>query len=111
MMKHEFIARVNDCRIKRNLSTNDLMQDFPEEDYAIVEFVYNWHPSIPDVGGKDTIAALYELGGMRLIRDMVKTAEHAEQRDAEIQEIRKAVELALRDLGELTGKKYAIMEV
>ncbi|MBR3232041.1 MAG: hypothetical protein IKF75_05125 [Lachnospiraceae bacterium] len=43
-------------------------------DYANIEFVYQFHPSIPNVGGKEMIAELYNLGGMRLIKDMLPTA-------------------------------------
>lgn len=40
------------------------------DEYAIVERVYTWHPSIPDAGGKLKIAQLFKLGGMDLMRDM-----------------------------------------
>lgn len=40
------------------------------DEYAIVERVYTWHPSIPDAGGKLRIAQLFKLGGMDLMRDM-----------------------------------------
>ena len=43
-------------------------------DYAKIEFVYQFHPSIPNVEGKEMIAELYNLGGMRLIKDMLPTA-------------------------------------
>ena len=46
-------------------------------DYANIEFVYQFHPSIPNVGGKEMIAELYNLGGMRLILDMKRTADEA----------------------------------
>ena len=111
MMKHEFVERVNEFRMERYPDSYVEMQDISAEDYAIVEFVYTWHPSIPAVGGKNTIAALYVLGGMCLIMDMVGTAKHAEQRDAEIRSIRAKAEACLCSLGELTGKKYAISEV
>ena len=34
------------------------------EDYKIIELVYTYHPSIPEVNGKGQIATLYQLGGM-----------------------------------------------
>jgi hypothetical protein len=40
----------------------------------IVEVVYSFHPLIDDVGGKLQIAKFYNLGGMRLMRDMLPTA-------------------------------------
>lgn len=44
------------------------------EQYWDIEFVYTWHPSVPEFNGKEVIAQLYKIGGMRLIRDMMPTA-------------------------------------
>lgn len=64
MMKEEF-----EDIIQRTISN---------EDYAVVEQVYAFHPSISETTGKAEIAAIYNLpGGMRVIRDMVPTAEKA----------------------------------
>lgn len=41
-------------------------------DYAILDKVYMWHPSIDT---KDQIAYLYENFGMRIIYDMLPSAE------------------------------------
>lgn len=65
MMKAEFEKRIN-ARIS-------------QEDYAIVEHVYMWHPAIPNVGGKDKISDLYLIGGMDVIRDMDRRATEREQ--------------------------------
>ena len=46
------------------------------EDYAIIETVYTFHPSISNVNGKREISKIYGLpGGMRIIRDMLPTAK------------------------------------
>lgn len=45
------------------------------EDFEIVQEVYIFHPSIPDVGGKDVIAKIWKQFGMRMIRDMLDTAQ------------------------------------
>ena len=65
MMKVEFEQRIN-ARIS-------------QEDYAIVEHVYTWHPAIPNVGGKDKISDLYLIGGMDVIRDMDRRAVEIEE--------------------------------
>lgn len=44
------------------------------EQYRDIEFVYTWHPSVPESNRKEVIAQLYKLGGMRLIKDMMPTA-------------------------------------
>lgn len=61
MTRQEFIER-----IRTNISPHD---------YLIVECVYTWHPSVPNVGGKEKIAALYMLGGMDLMMDMYARAK------------------------------------
>lgn len=70
-------------------------------DYALVERVYTWHPSIPNVGGKAAIAHIYAYGGILVIKDMLPRAERAEQADAQIRAIRKDIqgmEQAIRDI-------------
>lgn len=64
MMKHEFEAIA-----KRKVS---------DADYKEIEYVYTWHPLIPNSGGKQKIADIYNLGGMMLIKDMLETAKRAE---------------------------------
>lgn len=64
MMKHEFESRIG--------------AEVTPEEYAIIEHVYTWHPSIPNVGGKDILAQLYKLGGMTVIMDMEDSATKAE---------------------------------
>lgn len=66
MLKEEFLMRIQ-------------VSDISPEDYKLIDFVYTWHPSIDPVGGKDEIAAIYNIGGMRIIRDMLKTAERAQE--------------------------------
>ena len=62
-MKNEFLERL---RSIPGHETDDISAD----DYARVEYVYTFHPSIPNVGGKDTIAYLYAFGGMLVVNDM-----------------------------------------
>lgn len=61
-------------------------------DYSIIEYVYNFHPSIGEIGGKDQISDLYQLGGMRLIKDMLPTAQKAEKLEDEIRKTRTTLE-------------------
>lgn len=53
-------------------------------EYAKIEKVYAFHPSINNVGGKQQIATLYSIGGMRLILDMLPTAKKAQEYEDEI---------------------------
>ena len=89
MMKAEF-----EKRIGKTVSAND---------YRKIEYVYMFHPLLDDVGGKDQIASLYLIGGMRLISDMMPTAEKAEMLSNQIQETRAT-------LDRLTNKYRALKQ-
>lgn len=80
-MKSEFEQRIN-----RSIS---------DSDYRIVDTVYTWHPSIDSNKGKDQLAYLYDNYGMRIIKDMLPTAEKAkdllkriEKLNAEVKQLR-----------------------
>ena len=50
-----------------------------DQEYKKIEFVYTWHPSISETQGKDQIAMLVATFGMRIIEDMLPTAEKAKE--------------------------------
>lgn len=54
------------------------------EEYKEIEYVYTWHPSISETDGKNQIATIWNIGGMRLIRDMKDTARIAMDLENEI---------------------------
>lgn len=59
-----------------------------DEDWKIIEFVYNFHPSISETFGKAQIVYLYSMFGMRIIKDMYQTAKRAEAMEKELSELR-----------------------
>lgn len=61
------------------------------EQMKLIDYVYMYHPSISNVGGKSQIAYLYVVFGMRLILDMRNTAHVME--DYEIKERKLKAEL------------------
>ena len=81
MMKNEFLERL---RSIPGHETDEISAD----DYARVEYVYMFHPAIPDVGGKDTIARLYAYGGMLVIKDMYARAVKADEAEQRVRAIR-----------------------
>lgn len=64
------------------------------EQWEAIHTVYQFHPCIPDVGGKDKLASLFRMGGLGLILGMEGDAKHAMRldtaiRNAEIEAARK----------------------
>lgn len=80
MNKDEF-----ESRIGREVSASE---------YAEIEYVYTWHPAIRNVEGKDQIAAIFNAGGMMVIRSMKEAATMAETVEEELRaEMRKVERL------------------
>lgn len=83
MTKEEF-----ESRIGREVSASE---------YAEIEYVYTWHPAIKDVEGKDQIVAIFNAGGMMVIRTMKEAAIMAENVEEELRtELRKVERLKKR---------------
>lgn len=59
-----------------------------DEEYEIIEKVYNYHPSISPVNGKKQVAALWESLGILPFEDMLPRAEMCMQIESEIQKLR-----------------------
>ena len=53
------------------------------EDFELIQFVYNYHPCIDPAQGKKQIAMLYSTFGMRIILDMQETAKRAQEIETE----------------------------
>ena len=62
------------------------------EDYGVIDYVYTWHPIVPDVGGKKQIADLYKIGGMLLMRDMYSSATKAREYHEKMEILRRQKE-------------------
>lgn len=54
MQKHEFEERIEST--------------VSDEDYKLIEFVYQFHPVIRNVSGKDEVAELYKSFGMAYLQ-------------------------------------------
>ena len=55
-----------------------------DEEYKLIEFVYNWHPCN---FSKENVAAFYDAYGMTLFYDMEKRSRAAMERDLNIRNI------------------------
>lgn len=97
MMREEFLKRVRAIPGRENAEISDA-------DYARVEYVYMFHPAIPNVGGKDVIAHLYAYGGMLVIRDMYARAKKADDAERKIAEIRRDIAGAEKRIAEIMAE-------
>ena len=79
MMRNEFENHVKEFAAKTQVSekAEGQLKQMSSSDYQVVELVYTYHPAIPDIGGKERIAALFTLGGMTVMYDMLPRAEVA----------------------------------
>lgn len=75
-----------------------------EQEYEIINFVYNYHPSIHTVGGKKQIARLYSEFGMRVILDMQETAKRAQEIKDEIRSLSAKIKALEDEWQELSMK-------
>ena len=71
------------------------------DDYSAIERVYQFHPCISEKDGKQQIADLVGLYGMRIIRDMEPTARKAQQLEDEIRSYRHQLDLKKQELEDL----------
>lgn len=73
-----------------------------EKEFETIQFVYNYHPSIHPVGGKDQIAMLYSTFGMRIICDMQETAKRAQELEDERRQLRARLKEVEQELEEIS---------
>lgn len=99
MTKEEFINRLS----KEDTIPND-------KEYQIIEFVYQWHPSISGNGheGQRQISSLYHEFGMRIIADMFPTAREAEIIQSKISKAKVQITDYERELEELSWGPYSL---
>ena len=81
--------------------TSRIERAITDEQYAIVEKVYLYHPSIDAVKGKGQIAYLYDTFGMRVILDMLPTAEKAKDLERQMRILREELASVKRQYEEL----------
>ena len=68
------------------LSKNTKRPD--DEEYKLIEFVYNWHPCN---FSKENVAAFYDAYGMTLFYDMEERSRAAMERDLKIRDIEQQI--------------------
>ena len=79
------------------LSKNTKRPD--DEEYKLIEFVYNWHPCN---FSKENVAAFYDAYGMTLFYDMEARAKAAMERDLKIRDVE-------NEINRLKNLKYVLV--
>lgn len=69
MTKQEFESALHAYR--------NMKEAISPQDYALIEKVYAFHPSISETDGKAQVAMLYAEFGIRVFKDMEATADKA----------------------------------
>ena len=70
-----------------------------DEEYKLIEFVYNWHPCN---FSKENVAAFYDAYGMTLFYDMEERSKAAMERDLKIRDIE-------NEINRLKNLKYVLV--
>lgn len=92
---------MNKQEFYRELEERGNKHKFTDEEYAVVELVYTFHPAISETEGKKQIADIVCKYGMSVIYDMKPRAEKAAELNSQLREARHRVseiEQELRDL-------------
>lgn len=75
-----------------------------DKEFETIQFVYNYHPSIHPVEGKNQIAMLYSTFGMRVILDMWDTAKRQQEIEDETRACRSRLQELQEEADELAMK-------
>lgn len=70
-----------------------------DEEYKLIEFVYNWHPCN---FSKENVAAFYDAYGMTLFYDMEARSKAAMERDLKIRDVE-------NEINRLKNLKYVLV--
>ena len=70
------------------------------DEYSKIELVYTFHPSIGETEGKDQMAMLVRTFGMRIIEDMLPTANKASEYENKIVALRHQLDSVVNEFNE-----------
>lgn len=93
MTREEFLIEVNKVS-----TAGQKINAITDEEYAVIEKVYAWHPSISDADGKREIAYLYVNFGWVLIVDMLRRAKAVEEKEDAITRVKRDYEASIKML-------------
>ena len=85
-----------------------LKEPLTPEEWETVHTVYQFHPMISEINGKDQIANIYKIGGIGLIQSMIPVACQAEAIETKLQNTRLAIDNLEREQNESLAELHAL---
>lgn len=79
-------------------------QPVSDAEYKVIETVYQWHPSVKEVSGKEEVAELYKSFGMEIFHDMLPRAEKNRELESQFLHARAEMERIRAEMEELSCK-------
>lgn len=73
-----------------------------DAEYRVIETVYQWHPSVKEVSGKEEVAELYKSFGMAIFHDMLPRAEKNRELENKLRHAQAEVERIKAEMEELS---------
>ena len=73
-----------------------------DAEYKVIETVYQWHPSVKEVSGKEEVAELYKSFGMAIFHDMLPRAEKNRELESRLRHAQAEVERIKAEMEELS---------
>ncbi len=77
-------------------------QPVSDAEYRVIETVYQWHPSVKEVSGKEEVAELYKSFGMAIFHDMLSRAEKNRELERQFLHARAEMERIRVEMEELS---------
>lgn len=77
-------------------------QPVSDAEYRVIETVYQWHPSVKEVSGKEEVAELYKSFGMAIFHDMLPRAEKNRELENKLRHAQAEVERIKAEMEELS---------
>ena len=77
-------------------------QPVSDAEYKVIETVYQWHPSVKEVSGKEEVAELYKSFGMAIFHDMLPRAEKNRELESKLRHAQAEVERIKEEMEELS---------
>lgn len=101
MMKDEFCKQVE--------AVTGSIPLISDNDYELIEYVYNFYPTISETDGKKQIAMLFSVGGMALIHDMLPRSKRVHELENRIHRCMSELNSYEKELEDMKTLEYGLL--